>query len=106
MGGTVPLLFRVHTLSLLSVQQCMLTRLGGRKKKEAPPPPLFASHDGEQPDDAYDKQDQYYQRVGAQVKELAFGAEDEAVEIDGCQEHTQASQVDIAVFGLWEDGLP
>ena len=51
-------------------------RLGGRRMQEAFPPPLFPSPDGEQSDSANDIQDQYYNRVDAKVKELAFGAED------------------------------
>ena len=62
-------------------------------------------HNDEQPDDANRIQDKDHQRVGAQVKELAFGVEDEAADIDGCQQHTQAGKVDISVFGLWEDRL-
>src|SRR5690348_3684555 len=54
--------------------------------KEALLPPLFPSPDGEQSDDANDIQDKYHNQVDAKVKELAFGAEDEAVYIYGCQE--------------------
>jgi hypothetical protein len=73
--------------------------------KEALPPSLFPSPDGEQSDYANDIQDKYHHRVDAKVKELAFGAEDEAVDIDSCRERSQASEVDVGVFGLWEDGL-
>ena len=73
--------------------------------KEALPPPLFPSPDGEQSDRANDIQGQHHNRVDAKVEELAFGAEDQSVEIDGCQEHSQAREVDVGVFGLWQRGL-
>jgi hypothetical protein len=56
------------------------------------PPPLFPSPDGEQSDYANDIQDKYHNRVDAQVKELAFGAEDQAVDIDGCQDPRDAQR--------------
>lgn len=64
---------------------------------------FLPSHNGKEANDIEEKD---HQRVDAQVEELAFAAEDQAINIDSGQQDTEAGKIDIRVFCLRQDRLP